>query len=851
MKRLSIRSIFLASLCLSLPVVAPVVEARPQEQAPGQAVASAGSLATAPSDELLKVYVQLRQLKAGDLGAVAENVAWKRDAGTFTFKSGKLTFAAPVAGRVLAAVFTGQGIFELDPPTGTDKRQIARFTKQPKLEDGFREAVFLFTDESFDELQKLVMVRAGGAEPGAAKILESAQKNYQQHFNDWWENHARGYFPIHNIAARMLADLTDPASKGFFLADISSEHYDRLFYHISWNRDGLLSPGLNNEEEVVLEHHKGGQYSEWWSGFHLGAEYARTPHPEHRVLVAHCRKENIDAEVSKSNHLSATAEMEFEVPGGTLRVLALNLEGVLRIDSVADGAGGKLSFIQEDRKLDSDPSVVLPQPAAAGQTYSIKISYREDSTYESRIVKQQGSGLYFVGARESWFPSFGAFDDRTLFSLYFRSPKRFKFVATGRNLRMEKTTDSVESFWESEIPYSAVGFNYGDFVEKSQEDKTLTVTAYAGREVPDELKALGHAIDTAELAQGPGHGNLEAQYGIARGGFNTAANAQYAAAQSFQAFKLFEYYFGALPFKTISVTEQPQGFFGQSWPTLIYLPYLSLLDSTTRNSLRLSDTAEEREFFNLVAIHEMSHQWWGHMVGWKTYHDEWLSEGFAEFSAALYLKQFEPKKLRGFWDLRRRHLLQTDRAGHRPVDVGPLWLNGQTSAYLEREVRRILVYEKGAYVLEMLRMLMEDPSAKNSDARFIAMMREFVSTYTAKNASTADFQRVVEKHAQQPMDWFFNEWVYGTEVPHYEFSYDLKDAGQGKTTLRVSLAQSGVSDDFSMRVPLYLYVNGSARRLGFLTIKGSSGFSHDILLPLRPEKVTIDEGHSLLCTEKQ
>jgi aminopeptidase N len=59
------------------------------------------------------------------------------------------------------------------------------------------------------------------------------------------------------------------------------------------------------------------------------------------------------------------------------------------------------------------------------------------------------------------------------------------------------------------------------------------------------------------------------------------------------------------------------------------------------------------------------------------------------------------------------------------------------------------------------------------------MMRDFAATYASKNASTEDFRKMVEKHSGQPMDWFFNEWVYGREVPHYDFRYNLKDGGDG------------------------------------------------------------------------
>ncbi len=812
---------------------------------------SAADLSTAPPEELLRFYQQLRSLQGSDQGAVAENVDWKRDAATFTFIDGRLTFAQPVAGHVLAAVFEGEGRIELKPPTEIEQHQLARHTKMPGLVDEFKQAVFFFTDDSWSQLQQLVHVRGGADASAATKTLAAAQRKYSEAFNDWWENRHKGNPVMRNLAARILADLSDPSSRGFFLADFKSEHAGSLLYHISWNRDPLFLPEAGNDEEVQLIHYNLNNYSEWWAGFHLGDEYRTTTRPEHRKLLAHCRSEKIDAEISNSNHLSATATMGYEVPGGAPRLLPLTLRGVLRISSVTDGSGKKLAFIQEDRILDNDPWVLLAAPAAADKTYSLTIDYAEDSTHDSRIIFQQGSGLYYVTSRESWFPNFGAYDDRTLFTLHFRSPKKYKLIATGRLVRSEKQRDALETDWETEVAYSVVGFNYGDFVEKSHSDPQLTVTAYSGREIPDELRGLQSALDMADLAQGPGHGNVAGQLGITTGGFNTAANAGYAADVSFQALKLYEYYYGALPCKNISVTEQPIRGYGQSWPTLIFLPYDSLLDATTRNQLRLQDTAEAREFYNVVAVHEMAHQWWGHTVGWKTYHDEWLSEGFAEFSAGLYVRKFEPGKVRSFWDLKRRWLLDKDAAGHRPVDVGPLWLSLQLPAYLEGNLYFVLVYYKGAYVLEMLRALMEDPRLQEPDQRFIVMMRDFAATYASKTASTEDFRKIVEKHFGERMDWFFNEWVYGREVPHYDFHYNLKDGGGGKTILEYSLKQSEVSDQFAMRVPVYMHVNGQPRRLGFLAIQGPREGHGEVPLPLRPEKVTLDEFHSILCTVSQ
>jgi hypothetical protein len=813
--------------------------------------AQAADLATAASEDLVKVYAQLRSLQGSTQGAVTENVAWPRDAATFTFADGHLTFAEPVGGRVLAAYFEGQGSIRIQPPTPALQRQLARFAGGPMLEDDFKQAVFFFTDDSASQLRKLMKIAPGADADAATKALGAAEKKYAESFNGWWSNARDGNVEMRNLAARMLADLTDPSSQGFFLADFKGHHHGDLIYQISWNRDPLLLPYLANDEEVMLIHYDRGQYSEWWGGFHQSEEYAHKAWPEHRTLLVHCRQENIDAEIAKDNRLSATASMEFEVPDTTPRVLPLSLEGVLRISSIQDAQGKKLEFIQEAPELDSDPWIILPEPAAPGKVYNLKIAYQEDSTPESRIVHQRGSGLYYVTARESWFPSFGAFDDRTRYSLHFVSPKKFKFVATGRLVKSGKDKETAESEWDTDIPLSVVGFNYGDFVEKEKSDSNLTVAAYSGREVPDELKGLQASIDMAQAAGGAqGQRNIAEQNGIFEGGFNTAANTQYAAQVSYQALKLFEYFYGQLPFKTISVTEQPVRGYAQSWPTLIFLPYDSLLDATTRHQLHLADSAEAREFYDVVAIHEMSHQWWGHVVGWKTYRDQWLSEGFAEFSASLYVKRVQTEKMRSYWDLKRRFLFSKNRAGHRPIDAGPLYLNEQLNAHLEPE-NSFMIYAKGAYVLEMIRLLMEDPKQHEPDQRFINMMHDFVSTYANRNASTADFQHIVEKHMGEPMDWFFNEYVYGTEIPTYEFQYTLKSSPGGKTILQCSLTQSGVSDQFQMRVPLYITRGKSTQRLGLIRIKGASTVPIQVPLPAHPDRISIDEYHDILAVEHQ
>src|SRR5437762_3399941 len=126
----------------------------------------------------------------------------------------------------------------------------------------------------------------------------------------------------------------------------------------------------------------------------------------------------------------------------------------------------------------------------------------------------------------------------------------------------------------------------------------------------------------------------------------------------------------------------------------------------------------------------------------------------------------------------------------------------------------------------MLRQMMFD-RANGGDKRFMAMMQDFIKSHYNQDVSTEDLKRTVEKHMMQQMDldgnhrmdWFFNEYVYGTEIPSYHFEYQL---GSDGTTLTGKVTQSGVSDDFKMLVPIYLDFGNGWVRLGNATLIGNS-----------------------------
>jgi aminopeptidase N len=201
-------------------------------------------------------------------------------------------------------------------------------------------------------------------------------------------------------------------------------------------------------------------------------------------------------------------------------------------------------------------------------------------------------------------------------------------------------------------------------------------------------------------------------------------------------------------------------------------------------------------------------------------------------SAALYISMIEknPKKFIEFWNDERELLLERNAQGFRAIDAAPLTMgyranNSRTGS----DITRRLIYPKGAYVLHMIRMMMYD--RKTGDQDFKAAMQDFVTTYSGKAATTEDFKAVMEKHMTREMDlegnhrldWFFNEYVYGTALPTYHLDSTFEKDANGDLVLALKVTQSGVDDKFRMIVPVYLELaDGRTISLGRARLVGNT-----------------------------
>ena len=193
--------------------------------------------------------------------------------------------------------------------------------------------------------------------------------------------------------------------------------------------------------------------------------------------------------------------------------------------------------------------------------------------------------------------------------------------------------------------------------------------------------------------------------------------------------------------------------------------YFAVLNDPTPGSTIAwrNDPAAFDGFGEFFLAHELAHQWWGQAVAWKNYHEQWLSEGFAQYFAALYAQKSRGDKVFGdmLRQFRRWSLAESNQG---PVHLG--YRLGHIKS--ETKVFRALVYNKGAAVLHMLRRLL-------GDRVFFSALRRFYQDRRFQKAGTEDLQRAFELESGRDLDRFFERWIYGSTLPRLAYHTTIAD----------------------------------------------------------------------------
>lgn len=366
--------------------------------------------------------------------------------------------------------------------------------------------------------------------------------------------------------------------------------------------------------------------------------------------------------------------------------------GDLKIDSVKQG-GHAREFSVKDHRL----KVTIP-PLKNRQTTALEITYHGSPKYGIRFLPDS-SQVYTVFSTSQWTVCVDAPDDRATLKLTLLSPTKLTPLSNGQLVSKRQIGDTTASTWEqrSPIPTYIFGFAVGPYREIAEKKGGVEFRYLVSSFSDDEARRIFR--DTADMLAF----------------YEKSAGVKYA-------------------------------------------------DKTYSQVLAADDAAQEMSSFTAMSeaygkrvlaneqdlwlgAHEFAHQWWGNMVTCRDWNHFWLNEGIATFIAAAYLEhRFGKDAYLREIESNRANYEKVRAAGKDKSLVFPDWLNPTRED-------RILVYDKGAYVMHLLRQEM-------GEQKFWNGLRLFTRRYWGKSVVTSDFQAAMEEANGPKLDKFFAKWVY-------------------------------------------------------------------------------------------
>ena len=729
---------------------------------------------------------------------------------------GYLIFSKPLAGSRRSAVFTadvegGDGEVLLLPPYRGERQSLALFTQSANLDEHFQAALMIFTDASMQALVDRIVKEGTGKKapemgPALAEKWGPVLANVQSGFQ-----------------IRMIQDLLAPAQEGGMLFLALNGRQVGSF-------DMIYDP--RSREQIVagqMAERNGRLTYNVWTSF--AARSVRTGKTSQAPSWFSLSKFRIDAALDADLRMKATTRVTMRVGSRPLRVFPFDISRAMKVTSVKiDGAPAEL-FMQESvrgralRGSDNDVFLVVNPEALAPET-----EHEVEFEHEGEVIASAGNGVYFVGARATWYPRSSA--GFATYDLTFRYPKRLTLVSAGDIAEDRTDGDSRITRWRTPVAIRMAGFNLGEYEKISGVVPGYAIDVYGNRHLEASLapKPRPPAVEPPRLPRS----RIDTAPSIAPAPAappDPLARLRTVAADVSSALDFFTASFGPPALKTLTVAPIP-GTFGQGFPGLVYLSTLSYLDPSQRPAAA-RDPAHQVFFSELIEAHEVAHQWWGSVISPERAEDEWLLEALANYSSLLWLEKKKGfKEMETVLDGYRSELLSKNLDGAEYESAGPIVWGPRLEGWPNTGAWRAITYGKGTWILHMLRRRMGDDA-------FFKLLAEFRRRYEFKSVTPAAFQALARELrpkalSAEVIDTFFENWVYSTGVPSLKMHYTVTGVAPA-VKLSGTVEQSGAGDDFSLDTPVEVqFPKGPPQTIWVRTTDDERTFTANLRqLPLR------------------
>lgn len=714
----------------------------------------------------------------GLLHLTLDPAAYKADGLTLRFEDFELSmhkgtlFTSPPSIGPTAMVFVGEGEVRMKPAPPAEQQQLAQFCGTPELRERVRAA---FVRIHPGDLHRVLAPATFAPSPEGARDLAAARAFYDE-----------------QVSRSFVLDTSLPRSPWWIfpgLGDASvtfrTARRGTLTYALSTDEpEGISLFDRERRRQVCL-------YPRAGRDAHYDEDQGRAVD-----VLQHDLSVRFDPQRSRLEGQD-TLRLRLSAASSTLR---LRLDDSLGVASITSERGGEHAFF----RVRGQDSLMVSLGALSGTIGDVSLTVRYQGVHWPTAVEQElqgappGSDLNAIDRdvlvdpvltysnRTAWYPQAGA-DDYAKARLRFDLPEDWTALTGGTRLASRREGGRHRLEYSQDQPGKYITVVVGRFQE-------------AGR-----LTADGRALEA---------------FGLAR----TKGDAERTLAQTADILRFFESEFGPYPYASLRIAVV-EGLTpgGHSPPGMVIL---SRRPPLARGDLR-DDPASFWDLPGFFFAHELAHQWWGHGVAGQNYRERWLAEGFAQYAAALWTRKARGEE--AFQTVLRR----LARWALRENAEGPIHMGHRLGHVAGNpQIYRAVVYDKGAYVLHMLRGIVGDEAFRKG-VRAVQEQNRF------GKVGTADLQAALQQASGRDLGPYFDAWVYGVALPHLEYSSHAKGKGHG--TLVTVKAR-----DLPGPVPLLLSAyRGGQRETQRVTLEPAGGtFTFD-----RPGvgRVELNEDRGLLA----
>ena len=671
-------------------------------------------------------------------------------------------FVAETEFGVTGLVLLGQGTMRFTPQPEAERGQVRIFSGDETLEAPFDAAFVRVHPDAFNSHVSTTGMVEQAVDPDALRQATAV-------FDEF-------------IGQSFTLDLSDISNRlwsltpgvGDFLADVRTRRHGTLTYGQSRQQAEDIS--LQKRDTGLIVSLYPSKRKQATQGRYFADDAAVSLDVLNYAITA-----SFEPLGSSQQSLYATPELRgcrivgitriaMKVKGPPVRSFTLRLADELEVTSVISNEFGPLLFFRMSGR--DSVFVSLPSEVPADTEFTVTVSYTgalraqqlEETWIASRTFLFDGTPQYFLGepryiysSRSYWYPQ-ALYSDYATATLELTVPPEWGVVASGGPL----DTNPPVTPSPGEVPrrFSFAAIQPARYL-------SVLISRFEDHSWPTRQVRLGDDVTRPSVPRADGAVFYDTLTIDAHGSPRSVEDIETVTSQAAGIASFYASLLGDIPYPTLTLALTDSRLPGGHSPAYFAVMNHELPSPSGVLVSWRTDPVSFSSYPSFFLAHEIAHQWWGQAVGWQNYHEQWLSEGLAQYFAALYAERYEGPEV--FNDIIR----QMRRWAVRHSNEGPVYL-GYRLGHLKGEPRvfRALVYNKAAMVLHMLRGLIGDDA-------FFTGLRRFYHQWRFQRAGTDALQLAFEIESGQSLDRFFDRWIHGTALPELQFSSHTRTTANG------------------------------------------------------------------------